>query len=146
MNVIENILDEKHFNFFKELSEKTEAKRKYIKPLENLFSFFSGEKVKLTYKYDHQLFIIKNGNENYKRITYMTYKNENPYDLTIEFKKDYFRDGEHTIRIYIDFRETNICVENAELKFFQYLAKYGKDFELLLDGWNFNIIGERECI
>ena len=40
MNVIENILDEKHFNFFKELSEKTEAKRKYIKPLENQFFFF----------------------------------------------------------------------------------------------------------
>ena len=63
MNLSENILDDKHFNFLKELSEKTEAKRKYIKPLENLFSFFTGEKVKLTYKYDHQLFIIKNGTE-----------------------------------------------------------------------------------
>ena len=145
MNVIENILDEKHFNFFKELSEKTEAKRKYIKPLENLFSFFSGEKVKLTYKYDHQLFIIKNGNENYKRIAYMTYKNENPYDLTIEFKKDYYRDGKYSIIIYIDFREENKRIENKDLQFFQYLARHGKDFELLLDGWDFKIGGE-ECI
>ena len=51
MNVSENILDDKHFKFLKDLSEKTEAKRKYIKPLENLFSFFIGEKVKLIYKW-----------------------------------------------------------------------------------------------
>ena len=146
MNVNENILDDKHFKFLKDLSEKTEAKRKYIKPLENLFSFFTGEKVKLTYKYDHQLFIIKNGTENYKRVTYMAYKNNNPYDLTVELKKDYFKNEKHTIKIYIDFRNENMHIENSNLKFLKYLAKHGKDFELLLDGWDFNIIGEKECI
>ena len=144
MNINDNILDEKHLNFLKDLSEKTEAKRKYIKPLENLFTFFSGEKIKLTYKYDHQLFIIKSGTENYKRITYMAYKNNNPYDLIIELKKDYYRDGKYSIIIYIDFREENIRIENTDLKFLKYLSKYGKDFELLLDGWNFE--GGEECI
>ncbi len=144
MNINDNILDEKHLNFLKDLSEKTEANRKYIKPLENLFTFFSGEKIKLTYKYDHQLFIIKSGTENYKRITYMAYKNNNPYDLIIELKKDYYRDGKYSIIIYIDFREENIRIENTDLKFLKYLSKYGKDFELLLDGWNFE--GGEECI
>lgn len=146
MNVSENILDDKHFKFLKDLSEKTEAKRKYIKPLENLFSFFIGEKVKLIYKYDHQLFIIKKGIENYKRITYFAYKNNIPYDLTIELKKDnYFNNGEYSILVYITIKEKNIRIENTDLQFFQYLAKHGKDFELLLDGWNFEI-GGQECI
>ena len=54
MNLSETESDDKYFNFLKELSKKTEAKRKYIKPLENLLSFFSEKKMKLNYQHDHE--------------------------------------------------------------------------------------------
>ena len=71
MNVNENILDDKHINFLKELSEKTKAKRKYIKPIENLLSFFLDKKVKVDYQHDFQLHITKGCIHNHKRNSYI---------------------------------------------------------------------------
>ena len=115
MNISENILDDKHFNFLKELSERKEAKRKYLKPLENLLSFF--------------------------------YVGEKMCDLSMELKQDdFFKTNDHSIKLYMGLEKENIRIDNNNLQFFKYMSKHGKELEILLEGWEFNIIGEKECI
>lgn len=149
MNLSETKSDDKYFNLLKELSEKTKAKRKYIKPIENLLSFFLDKKVKVDYQHDFQLYITKECIHNHKRNSYMIDSKptkKEKYFLNIEFKRDdFFEKNGYSLKIYISITDKeSIFINSTDLKFYQYLAKYGKELEILLDGWDFE--GGKECI
>lgn len=130
---------------YQEMERKTEEKRKYIKPLENLLNFFIKNKIKIKYKYDHDLFNVLRSNGEEKVVSYTFTVNEIFTDVFIIFKKKFCGDNEFEVRISLNFEKEYIYFSNENLEFYEYLSKYGKDFDLLIDGWKIGKEGKK-CI